>query len=148
TEVFERNWRANQGAQVAPSRFVSVDGAEPGALESGTRKWRPKAIHLFYATRFLALAESYRIPVYWGITPATSDWRRRGELTGATKDYLRLIQRCVSRFPDLTILDGRSLDWEHRAFRDPIHLNRNGAVRLSLAVATAIGGGPAPRALS
>jgi hypothetical protein len=36
------------------------------------------------------------------------------------------------------VLDGQYLAWEREAFRDPIHLNRDGALRLSLVVARAM----------
>ncbi len=39
----------------------------------------------------------------------------------------------------MTVLDGDRLPWSNRDFRDPLHLNRDGAVRLSLAVAAAAG---------
>ncbi len=44
----------------------------------------------------------------------------------------------MARFPALTVLDMQRAVWDRACFRDPIHLNRDGAVRLTLAVADAI----------
>jgi hypothetical protein len=144
--VFARNWRLNRGAQVAPRPFVPVEGALPQPYQGRNWRWRPYPAHAFYVERFLMLAQAHRIPVYWVLTPAMAAWRERNQRAGTTQAYRRFVQSHLSRFPGLTVLDGQHLAWDRRAFRDPIHLNRDGALRLSLLVAEAIasqGGGTA-----
>jgi hypothetical protein len=140
--VFERNWRLNQGAQVAPRRFVSVAGSRPRPSDANNWMWRPQLAHAFYVERFLILAQSFQIPVYWVLTPATSHWRERNERSGTTPAYRQFVRGYLSRFPGLTVLDGQHLTWDRWAFRDPIHLNRDGALRLSLTVADSVAAQP------
>jgi hypothetical protein len=136
--AFERNWRLNRGAQVAPRPFVPIEGAFQRPTEGRDWNWLPRRALLQYVGRFLTLAQAQDIPVYWVLTPATSAWRDRNERAGTTQSHRRLVQAYLSRFPGLTVLDGQNLPWEREEFRDPIHLNRDGALRLSLAVARAM----------
>jgi hypothetical protein len=136
--VFERNWRLNRGAQVAPRHFVPIEGALSQPSERGDWSWRPHPTHAFYVERFLRLAQSQGTPVFWVLTPAMSEWRERIERAGMSRAYREFIQDYLSRFPGLTILDGHNLAWDRWAFRDPIHLNRDGALSLSVAVADSI----------
>jgi hypothetical protein len=140
--VFERNWRLNRGAQVAPRLFVPIEGALLQPYDGRQWKWRPHPAHVFYVERFLILAQSHRIPVYWVLTPASQAWRDRNERAGTIPAYRQFVRGFLCRFPVLTILDGQHLVWDHRDFRDPIHLNRDGALRLSLAVAESIASHP------
>jgi hypothetical protein len=136
--VFQRNWRLNRGAQVAPRLFVPIRGAAPVPLDGRRWRWKPQPVHAFYVEQFLSLAQSHRVPVYWVLTPALSDWRAQNERAGTAHAYRQFIRGYLPRFPGLTVLDGQHVNWDRRAFRDPIHLNRDGAVTFSLAVAEAV----------
>jgi hypothetical protein len=136
--AFERNWWLNQGAQVAPRQFVTVKGDRPRSAEEAAGKWRPHPAHVFYLERFLSDAQAFRIPVYWVLTPEVSDPSDRVECAKSTPAYQVFVQAYLARFPGLTVLDAEGLTWEKSAFRDATHLNRDGALRLSLAVAAAI----------
>jgi hypothetical protein len=136
--VFERNWRSNRGAQVAPRAFVPIEGALPRPYEGSRWKWRPHPVHAFYVDRFLRLAAAHHIPVYWVLTPAVSAWMDRNDGVGTIAAYRQFVRDQVPRFPGLIVLDAQGVDWDRSAFRDPIHLNRDGAVRLSLSVAESI----------
>jgi hypothetical protein len=132
--VFERNWRLNRGAQVAPRAFVPVDGASSEAGE----QWRPHPANAFYLDRLLLLAEAYRIPVYWILTPSIPDRREWLEQSGVSAAHRRFVLDRAEEHSCVTVLDGEHLAWSVDAFRDPLHLNRDGAVRLSLVVTAAI----------
>ena len=136
--VFERNWRLNRGAQVAPRPFVPIEGALPKPYEGSRWKWRPHPVHAFYVERFLNLAAAHQIPVYWVLTPAMSAWLDRNDEVGTIGAYRRFVRDQVARFPGLIVLDAQGVGWDRSAFRDPIHLNRDGAVRLTLSVAESI----------
>ena len=62
----------------------------------------------------------------------------RAAIPQLTPESRRYVRDLVSRFPLLTVLDVQFAGWGCAHFRDPIHLNRDGAVRLTLAVAEAI----------
>ncbi len=136
--VFERNWRQNRGAQVAPRHFVPIEGALPKPPKEGDYQWRPKPVHAAYVARFLSLARSHAIPVFWVLPPVVADRRGRLESSGLVAAYDAFVMSFATAYPGVTILDGKSLEWDRRAFRDPIHLNRDGAVVFSLAVARAL----------
>jgi hypothetical protein len=76
--------------------------------------------------------------VYWVIPPAEAGWIERNEGVGTLSAYRHYVGRLLARFPVLTVLDLQRAGWDRSQFRDLIHLNRDGAVRLSLAVAGAI----------
>jgi hypothetical protein len=96
-------------------------------------------VHAYSVDRFLELAQGRGIPVYWVIPPAEAAWLERNERVGTVAAYRRYVRELLPRFPVLTVLDLQRAAWDRRCFRDPIHLNRDGAVRLSVAVADAIG---------
>jgi hypothetical protein len=132
--VFERNWRVNRGAQVAPRAFIPVERSEP----SSNAGWRPHPANELYVDRLLRLAEVHQIPAFWILTPSTTQWREQIEQNGKGAAYRKFIAGRSAKFPGLTVLDGQLLFSRRDAFRDPIHVNRDGAIELSLAVAEAI----------
>ena len=127
-----RNWRLNRGAQLAPRSFVAIEGSLPRTLRRPRMELAAPPRHAYYVERFLSSAQARRIPVYWVLPPAEAAWLERNR---ARRD-----RRCVStvcpehlmaRFPVLTVLDMQRAGWDRAWFRDPIHLNRDGAVRLT-----------------
>jgi len=145
-----RNWDLNRGAQVAPRPFVPIRGSLPRPPDRPGWRWQPHPAHADFVERFLALAQAREIPVYWIIPPAEGAWLDRNESVGTVGAYRRFVRDQLSRFPALTVLDMQQASWDRRCFRDPIHVNRDGAIRLSLAVAEAIapareGRGPGER---
>jgi hypothetical protein len=140
-----RNWCLNRGAQVAPRPFVPIQGSLPRPYDGAGWRWQPHPVHAYYVDRFLDQAQVLRIPVYWILPPAEAGWLDRNERVGTVGAYRRYVHDCVARFPGLTVLDLQRAGWDRSWFRDPIHLNRDGAIRLTLAVAAAIArGGTAP----
>ena len=137
-QAFERNWRINYGAQVAPREFVPIEGALPKPYVGSRWKWRPHPVHAFYVDRFLQLSAMYGIPTYWVLTPAVSNWLDRNDQAGTISAYRQFVRDQLDVFAGLVILDAQQLAWDQTAFRDPIHLNRQGAVLLSLSVSCAV----------
>ncbi len=134
-----RNWQINRGAQVAPRQFVPIAGALPRPFHGPQWSWQPHPAHADHVERFLDLAQQRGIPVYWVLTPADALWLERNTRAGTVSSYRRFVEGQAARFANLTVLDGQRTTWDRALFRDPIHLNRDGAVRLSLAVADSIG---------
>ena len=132
SRVFERNWRLNHGAQAAPRGFVQVEETD------GRGVWRIHPTNAVYVDRFLRTAQGGGIAVYWILPPSVAARREQRERTGSIAAYRRFLAERVTRFSCLTVLDGERLPWSDHSFRDPLHLNRDGAVRLSLAVAAAV----------
>jgi hypothetical protein len=137
-EALVRNWRVNRGAQVAPRTFVPIRGSLPRPYDGSGWSWQPRPVHAYYVDHFLSRAQALGIPVYWILPPAEAGWLARNERVGTLGAYRRYIEDCIKRFPALTVVDMQRARWDRSWFRDPIHLNRDGAVRLSIAVAGAI----------
>ncbi len=131
--VFQRNWKLNRGAQVAPRAFVQVEET----ADEATGIWRPHPANAFYVDRLLRLAQGAGIAVYWILPPSIPARHDRLQRNGVTVQYRQFVAERVADFSCLTVLDGEALLWNNQEFRDPLHVNRDGAVRLSLAVAVA-----------
>lgn len=119
-------------------RFVPIEGALPCPYVGKRWKWRPHPVHSFYVARFLQLAATHQIPVYWVLTPAMSTWLERNDGVGTIGAYREFVRGCVQRSPGLIVLDAQRVEVNRSEFRDPIHLNRDGAIKLTLAVAESI----------
>ena len=122
---------ARQGAPA----FVTLEG-------TSTRNegpWRPHSANAFYVDCLLQLAESRGIPVCWILTPTIKSSREQLEQSGVSAAYREFVAERSARFARLTVLDGQGLFSHTELFRDPVHVNRDGAIELSLAVAAALG---------
>src|SRR5262249_10670022 len=69
--------------------------------------------------------------------PSTLACRERLAQTGVRASYREFVDKRAKEFPIVTVLDGERLEWGPDRFRDNLHVNRDGAVRLSLAIADA-----------
>lgn len=99
---------------------------------------RPNRTNLAYVHRFLALARRHGLPVFW-LTPTYSPatWAQR-ERRGGKALYFEMLRSLQDEFPNMIVLDTTTLPLTADAFSDPLHLNSQGAVTLSRAVAEAI----------
>ena len=138
--AYRRNWRVNGGAHALAVKPGDDDAAiEPPAVSpEAARRWAPKPVNVRYVRRALALARQRGIRVYWLLptyAPGLQAVRARDAL-GAS--HARFVQAMRAEFPGLTVLDPSTAISDPSRFSDPCHVNRRGAVALSLAVAEAI----------
>ena len=138
--ILLRNWTVNGGANVAAARPVRQQEDEP-EIE---HKLHPG---LFFVDptnaegmeRLLQLAAAHEIPVFWLLTPLSPALQARRDESGAEAGYENFVRSFLCRYPkNLTILDGRRGDYAATLFTDLTHLNRQGALVLSHAVAETI----------
>jgi hypothetical protein len=138
--ALRRNWRTNRGALIMPPEPASQVEAEP---ENNPRTnpllfppaWRCDPVNGAYVLRFLKLTADRRLPVYLLIPPFSPGVQSGRERVGADAAFTRFARSLQARFPSLTVLDGRRLGLDHRAFLDGVHLDRRGASVLSAALA-------------
>ena len=130
---YRRNWKQNLGAQLMPAG--PAPPIDPVHWEQSLYKtWQPDPVNVSYLYRFLELAESAHVPVIWLLPPNQASIVARTEASGYEADYTHFVEQVAARFAGLTILDARHSGFEPAEFNDGIHLQRAGALRLSLAI--------------
>jgi hypothetical protein len=131
-------WKAQRGAQPThPSNARATPDPSLVADLSPT-DWTCDPITAAFFERFLALAESRRIPVFWLIPPLGPEVRDRRRLTGTEAAYDRFAREALERHPEVVVLDARGSDFDSSFYVDAIHLNRRGAEALSEALAAVL----------
>jgi lysophospholipase L1-like esterase len=87
----------------------------------------------------LRLANERNVPVFWLLPPISPQLQARRDQSGAEAQFERFIQALAARYPRLvTVLDARRGGYPASLFTDHTHLNGQGAIALSRAVAQAI----------
>jgi hypothetical protein len=140
--LLRRNWRVNDGAGVLEPR-TDPPGVDPRIEELLRRGYEPsewdcRPLNAEYVARFLDLAVSRRVPVFWLLPPMHPEVRDRRERFGWDRSYLRYLQSVMTRYPGLTVVDGRQMGLGPEYVADFTHLSRRGAIAFSAAVGTAI----------
>ncbi len=135
--------RAHRGSMPLPHNPHFLD--EPGPPSPGSAAglaWRPTPANERYLRRFLRLAAGRGMDVYWVSSPLSPNERTRREREGLAEGYDRFLRRLQAEFPNLVVLETRTLGFDRTAFGDPYHLDGAGAAVLTRAVAAAIAAGP------
>ncbi len=136
-----RNWRANRGAQPAAKQpdFHGDAARWPAELYPAT--WAPHSVNAEFLDRFLDLAASRAIPVYWLVPPFSPEVQSRREGLGLDDAFTDFLERTAGPRANLTVVDGRRSAYGTAVHHDPIHLDREGAVRLSTDLAAVVANG-------
>jgi hypothetical protein len=129
-----RNWNANEGGQANPKvgPFADVVIPDNAPIKPGT--WRCDPVNAQYVRRFLELAASRGITVYWLLPPVTPGTLSHWVHSGDERLYVDFVRGEQARFPNLVVLDGRYSGYERPVFVDGVHLDRDGAAALSAGV--------------
>jgi hypothetical protein len=133
--AFRRNWRVNSGAHALEPKPDFRDDARP---ETTGRRWKCKPENARDVRRFLALARDRGVAVFWMMptdSPLLSAARARD---GRDPAYERFVSGLQAEFPGMTVIDPRPSLTDPSSFSDVCHLDRRGAVALSLAAGDAI----------
>ena len=135
TRVFVTRWnlRSNRGALVVPDmmRVADTFGRHLPQLETTERQ--PRAVA--FVTRFLQLAVTHGITVYWLIPPISPEYQAGCDEVGSTDDYSRFVRFVQSKYPNVVAIDARHAGYTPDLFADGMHLTRRGATALSESVA-------------
>src|SRR5438270_12433643 len=73
TAGFRRNWAVNKGAQLSPRSATPPEKFRIARWEDFPRPWSCDKVNAEYIRRFLALARSRDIPVYWLLPPVSPE---------------------------------------------------------------------------
>jgi hypothetical protein len=108
--------------------------------------WRCSAVNASYVRRFLDLAASLDIPVFWILPPFRDEALARREQSGLEASYTEFVRSVQAEYPTLTVIDGRPMGGSSATHLDPIHLSPPGASAFSREVADVLArrlsGGP------
>ncbi len=132
-----RNWMVNRGAEITPSK----PGAVPD-LDSWERFYFPLfsclPINQMYVDRFLDLADSRQIPVFWLLPPYQARLQERVERSGFDARHEEFVKAAQIRHPNLVVVDARHSNYDPNIFVDLHHLGREGAAVYSSEVGRTI----------
>jgi hypothetical protein len=135
TPVYRRNWRMNLGAQIMPGGAGVKPATDLVKLRQdfySDLKFDP--VNVVYMERFLALAASRSIPVYYLVPPLQPGLQAESERSGFDAAYVAFLKEIQSRYPNVAVADGRRALYDPAVFFDPLHLGRDGAWAYSLAI--------------
>lgn len=127
-----RNWRVNRGAELAPVTPPFDGQARPWDQALFPTDWHPDPASADAMRRFLDLAAQRSIPVLWLIPPLSPATQELREHQGHDAFYSRLVRSVQERYANVLVVDARHAGFGDELFLDPVHLNRDGAIELSL----------------
>jgi len=133
-----KTWKEQLGAQPMP-KLPGPPMSNPSLVADLTPdRWVCDLINAEYFERFMALAGSRQIPVFWVMPPLSAEIESGRAVKGTADAYSRFARNALARYPNLVVLDARSAGYGDSVHIDPIHLNDLGATVLSGDIAEAI----------
>ncbi len=138
--IMARNALVNKGANHSPKNDFkgAINPDEPYLFP---KDWKCHPISELYIHRMFDLAASRNIPVFWLLPPVAPQTLARRIEIGAEDRFTDFIKSVSGKHPGVTVVDARYSKFAVDAFIDTTHLNRDGAVALTTALAKTIGEG-------
>jgi hypothetical protein len=143
--LFRRNWNQNLGAELAMP-YASELGRESDQRVSQVQRERHdrqpspvQPLNACYSARFVELAQSHGIAVFWLIPPVHPEVQERRDRQGWDHETVTFLQKLSARYPNLTVVDGRRAGYGPELFRDLVHLDADGAIAFTSRLADLVG---------
>ena len=130
-----RNWHVNGGGETRVRVPSFHDEANPADGALFPKVWTRNPVAVGYMERFLSLAESRKIPVYWLITPIHPASQSLRAQLGLDNQFTSFIRGVQDRHPGVVVVDGRGSEYATSAFYDPVHLIAPGSSALTIDLA-------------
>jgi len=125
-----------RGAQVMPHADRALVPADARNLAFFPPWWGCDPVNRRYVKKFFELASSRGIPVFWVIPPYAPPIQALREQLGQDAKITHFAESIRSRYPGVTVLDGRRSGFDHSEFWDgTVHLDDQGALALTAGVA-------------
>ncbi len=146
-DVLQQQTSTNRGGFLNPFRAGKVHDTTQPDGEVPTvdlalyypPNWAPRQQNAHYLERFLRLAESRGIDVFFVLPPIDPGLQAELERRGVAENPIKVVRYLSRRFPRLTVVDGRHAGYLRGNFIDPQHLDRAGATSFSRGLARVIG---------
>jgi hypothetical protein len=110
----------------------------PRAPAAANQVSSPTSAPTRYGRRFLDLAATHGIQVFYLLPPAPPHVQEMRNQSGEDSENTRLAHELLDYYPGLVVIDGRHSDYPPEAFFDDVHLNALGVSALSLDVASVL----------
>lgn len=129
-------WARERGAQ--PTEPVAARPPQPIPLLDllCPPAWSCPPRDESYVDRFLDLADSRGIAVYWLLPPLSPEVRDHRLARGSDAAYERFVRSVAARHPNTVVLDARHSGYDGSVFIDAAHLDRRGADILTADIAS------------
>ena len=125
----KRNTKQNRGATLFGATGKPAEAFNPDEPSLFPKDWTGDAVSRGFLEKFLALAESRQVPVFWLVPPIMPKAQAHRSAVGAEARYTRFIEETAARFRNVTVVDARSSAYAPEAFNDTTHLNLDGRGR-------------------
>jgi hypothetical protein len=144
-EIVNKIWLEADGAQPMPRGRARPSGED--ALIDGVAppSWTCGPTDRAFLERFLALAESRKIPVFWLIPPLCPEAHARRARRGSDAAYTAVAREISSRYRDVIVVDARHSGYDDSVHSDHLHLDGLGAEVLSSDLGAVVSGWLASR---
>jgi hypothetical protein len=130
-----RNKTRNRGGMLQPNKDDAGASDAKYRAELAPDAWAPDPANDMFVHRLLDLAEARGIPVFWQIPPLRPPLAEARRRKGLDRSYAGYVQRLQARYSNVTVIDGLDAGYRSGLFCDSVHLNRDGAIAYSHAVA-------------
>jgi hypothetical protein len=140
-----RNWALNEGAQVMPRGTVppaDLPSTEPydaaRAAESLRANFKRNKLTDLYIDRFLSLAASHNLPVFWVLPPLAPAHQADRDRAGISHYFSQQAESARAKYANVTVVDARRSGYASSVFWDKVHLDRQGACAFTIELAGVI----------
>jgi hypothetical protein len=129
--ALRRNLARNGGGVLCPAQPGRTEDLDAWSRRNFPAEWTCHPVNRAYLRRFLALASSRKIPVFWLLPPVEPALQVRCEASGFDARHEAFVRDVRAEFPEVTVLDARRSAYDRSVFFDPHHLAREGAAAYS-----------------
>jgi hypothetical protein len=132
TLAYLRNRNRNRGAMIQPPNpGYHGEIAPPYYVHFVPESWSCNSVNARFIQRFLDLAASRGILVYWVLPPYCPELFAERQRRGLDVKFEAFVRHWQSRYPNVVVLDAERSQYGPEAFNDASHLSRPGACALS-----------------
>jgi len=130
------NWDSNRGGFLIPTTPHAPEDLPEvlGPLGEQAVAWSGQPDNVAFLEKFLGLANSRGIPVFFLLPPTHPGYQRANERNGHEATFLKFVRDLQGRHHSVCVIDGRHSGYDASSFFDLVHLNRRGAIAFTSAV--------------